>query len=211
MSAAALFEHYIEYLTSPAVLLTLLVVVVPILLSITLDRLQSSDSEAVPGCRRIGLHGRSNLGEHCARFPETSTAKVTALFTYPIKSCRGVELPASQVDASGLSFDRIFSFAQLSSHPAKKPSKAIAEPTTEWDHQWRFITQREFSRLALLKIELWLPDSRGRKSVISMDEANDNDEKSNERETPARARSRTRGKTLMGELELGGKFNFRSV
>lgn len=201
----ALFEHYVEYLTSPAVLLTLVVVVVPILLSITLDRLQSRSPETVPGCRRIGLlHGRSNLEKQFARAPETATAQVTALFTYPIKSCCGIELPASQVDASGLSFDRLFTFAQLVSRPAKKPSKVVAEPITEWDHQWHFITQREFPRLALIKTELWLPDLRGRKSVISADKSNESRENTTEGEAQPGTQSRTRGNTLISQLELGG-------
>lgn len=84
----------------------------------------------------------------------TGTPRIQALFTYPLKSCRGVELAASEVGATGLRYDRLFTFAQ--SLPAK-------ETEEEGEHQWRFMTQRDFPKLALLKTDLWVPDPRASK------------------------------------------------
>ncbi|KAK5686492.1 hypothetical protein LTS10_002611 [Elasticomyces elasticus] len=208
MAATALLQHYIEYLTTPTVLLTILVVVGPILYTVGVERAIASKTvkpSGLPGCRRLGLVGPSNLSTQHDQPPLTDgIPRVKALFTYPIKSCRGVELSATEVEATGLKFDRLMTFAQLVSKPVKKADKdqaGAAVPSEEWQHQWRFITQREFPRLALLRTELWVPDPRGRTATA-------NGHGGKDLKVPAskpRTRSRTRGSTLVGQLEKGDK------
>ncbi|KAK3642326.1 hypothetical protein LTR22_016140 [Elasticomyces elasticus] len=208
MAAAALLQHYIEYLTTPTVLLTILVLVGPILYTVGMERSIASKTvkpSRSPGCRRLGLVGPSNLSTQHDQPPLTDgIPRVKALFTYPIKSCRGVELSATEVEATGLKFDRLMTFAQLVSKPAKKADKdqgGASVPSEQWQHQWRFITQREFPRLALLRTELWVPDPRGRTATA-------NGHGGKDLKVPAskpRTRSRTRGSTLVGQLEQGGK------
>lgn len=160
----ALLEHYVDYLSAPEVILTLTVVTGPILYSVYKDSrgiFSPPASSPVPGCRRLGMRkGESNLKDQYKLPPSgtDSKSRVKALFTYPIKSCCGVELPASEVDDTGLKFDRLFTFAQQQSKQAAPDG--VSEHSTEWQHEWRFITAREHPRLALLKTELWLPDPR---------------------------------------------------
>lgn len=135
MSLASEFlEHYIDYLSAPGILVTLLLVIAPLCYGAYQDKpYSSSDSRTsrIPGCRRFGLSaGQSNLKDQFNHEPSTDserTAKVKALFTYPIKSCHGVELPASEVDHTGLRYDRMFTFAQLHS---KQPNAEEAHETT---------------------------------------------------------------------------------
>ncbi|KAK4888944.1 hypothetical protein LTR27_012224 [Elasticomyces elasticus] len=208
MAATALLQHYIEYLTTPTVLLTILVLVGPILYTVGVERAIASKTvkpSGFPGCRRLGLVGPSNLSTQHDQPPLTDgIPRVKALFTYPIKSCRGVELSATEVEATGLKFDRLMTFAQLVSKPAKKADKdqgGAAVPSEEWQHQWRFITQREFPRLALLRTELWVPDPRGRTAKANGHGGKDLQVPSSK----PRTRSRTRGSTLVGQLEKGDK------
>lgn len=149
---SAFFKHYIDYLSAPGILVTLLLVVAPICYAVYNDRSSGSSSRTsqIPGCRRFGLAaGQSNLKDQFTQRPSTSstTARIKALFAYPIKSCRGVQLPASEVKNTGLKYDRMFTFAQLH-------SKQDAED------EWRFITAREVPRLVMLETELWVPDLR---------------------------------------------------
>lgn len=160
----ALVEHYVDYLSAPEVIFTLTLVLGPILYSVyneSRGTFSPLASGPVPGCRRFGMRtGHSNLKDQHKQRPKgaSSQARVKALFTYPIKSCGGVELPASEVDNTGLRFDRIFTFAQQQSKQGAPDG--MSEPSTEWQHEWRFITSREHPRLALLKTELWIPDPR---------------------------------------------------
>ncbi|KAK1090053.1 hypothetical protein LTR48_009061, partial [Friedmanniomyces endolithicus] len=82
-----------------------------------------------------------------------------------------------------------------------KDSSGVTEPIEEWQHQWRFITMRENPKLALVRTELWVPDPRGRATNV-------NGHGDRDLQVPAtkpRARSRTRGSTLIGQLEKGSK------
>ncbi|OTB08098.1 hypothetical protein M426DRAFT_317203 [Hypoxylon sp. CI-4A] len=81
--------------------------------------------------------------------------KVQSLVIYPIKSCKAIELTRSKVFPSGLQFDRLFTFAQL-----KSPFPVAVDSTDEEKskHNWKFITQRQFPRLANVTVDLWLPD-----------------------------------------------------
>ena len=151
--ASAFLKHYVEYLLAPAILVTLLLVVAPICYAVYIDISSSGSStkaSQIQGCRRFGLPaGLDNLEDQFTPGPATSntTARVKALFTYPIKSCSGVQLPASEVQNTGLKYDRMFTFAQLHSKE-------------EAEDEWRFITAREVPKLIILKIELWVPDLR---------------------------------------------------
>ncbi len=72
-----------------------------------------------------------------------------------MKSCRGVELNRGSVIATGMEYDRQFTFAQL-----RSPFPVSAEtPTGEKAaHKWEFITQRQFPLLAKVRTEMWVPD-----------------------------------------------------
>lgn len=164
MSLASEFlEHYIDYLSAPGIWVTLLLVIAPLCYGAYQENPlpgSKSRTSGIPGCRRFGLPaGQSNLRDQFNHEPSTdSKTKVKALFTYPIKSCHGVELPASEVDHTGLRYDRMFTFAQL--HSKQPDAEEAHETTADWQHEWRFITARELPRLALIKTELWVPDLR---------------------------------------------------
>jgi uncharacterized protein YcbX len=166
MSLASEFiNHYVEYLLAPGILVTLLLVIAPLCYGVYQEKsLVGSNTKIarIPGCRRFGLpQGQSNLKDQFRESSSTDSkkiARIKALFTYPIKSCRGVELPASEVESTGLRYDRMFTFAQL--HSKQASTETVREPSTDWQHEWRFITARELPRLALVDTELWVPDLR---------------------------------------------------
>ncbi|KAL4927308.1 MOSC domain protein [Aspergillus undulatus] len=120
------------------------------------------------GCRPLGLSPRkSNLSdEYDANYsygaPVTSTDedgrpawRVKALFTYPIKSCKGVELDVAEVVSTGFTFDRLFCFAEaeLIYSAVTQDGKAAA---TNWVA--RTLRNRGFNKLALVRPEIWVPD-----------------------------------------------------
>ncbi|GIZ43244.1 hypothetical protein CKM354_000647600 [Cercospora kikuchii] len=157
MESRTFLEHYVAYLTSWKGFLA--VVFVSTLAfgvwrerrrRLLQEREETETSENVPGCFRFGIYGRSELEDQYqvpvigSNGNEKQRPTVKAIFVYPIKSCGGVELQRAGVTSTGLVCDRIFSFAQL--------------VPTETGHEWRFLTQREFPKLSLLKTELWLPN-----------------------------------------------------
>lgn len=147
LPVTAFLVHYVEYLTSSGILLTLLLLFAPLLYT---KRGRSIRPSPIPGCKRAGLYRRSNLSNPEVQLTkDTAGPTVRAIYVYPIKSCCGVELAASKVKDTGLAYDRIFTFAHR---------------VTDKDGQqhWRFITQREYPKLALLETQLWLPASAGR-------------------------------------------------
>ncbi|KAF2217619.1 hypothetical protein CERZMDRAFT_63795 [Cercospora zeae-maydis SCOH1-5] len=157
MESRTFLEHYVAYLTSWKGFLA--VVFISILTfgvwkerrrRLLQEREHIGTREHVRGCLRLGIYDRSEL-EDQYQAPlvgrndhEKQRPTVKAIFVYPIKSCGGVELQRAGVTSTGLVCDRIFSFAQL--------------VPTETGHEWRFVTQREFPKLSLLKTELWLPN-----------------------------------------------------
>lgn len=163
MSSDSLYYHYLEYILSPPVLLTLWILLIPVLLERYKDKIRPTSLQPFKpqGCFRLGLRKASNLSDQYQKKQPsrrqssiggdslTGSPRIKALFTYPLKSCRGVELAASEVAATGLKYDRLFTFAQFAPNKQDKESA-----------QWQFITQREFPKLALLKTELWVPDPR---------------------------------------------------
>ena len=97
---------------------------------------------------------KSKSGAESAQGPK---ARVQSLHIYPVKSCRGIEVRQAKVLPTGLEFDRIYMFAQLRSQfPA--PVEAASGDVTKDAHAWQFLTQRQFPRLATVKVDLWLPD-----------------------------------------------------
>ncbi|OJJ42710.1 hypothetical protein ASPZODRAFT_155173 [Penicilliopsis zonata CBS 506.65] len=127
------------------------------------------------GCRRLGLSpGKSNLrDEYHQRYSQGVPGdrvdesglpawRVKALFAYPIKSCAGMELEVADLVSTGLAYDRQFCFAEYvipanrnstnnnnsdSDDPKKKP---------HWD--FRTLRDGRFSRMTLIKPEIWVPD-----------------------------------------------------
>ncbi|KAI0100619.1 hypothetical protein GGR51DRAFT_531885 [Nemania sp. FL0031] len=80
---------------------------------------------------------------------------VQSLLIHPVKSCRAIEVTRSRVLPQGLEFDRLFTFAQLKS---QFPVSVNSADEAKGQHGWEFITQRQFPRLATVKVDLWLPD-----------------------------------------------------
>jgi hypothetical protein len=117
----------------------------------------------VPGCRRFGLVGRSNMSdqyspEHNGESLESSaTCKIKALFIYPVKSCKPVEIEHNDVILTGLRYDRQFCFAQLKTEEVEKEEGDLSV-STKWAHNWKFITQRNVPRLSQVDIQVWVPD-----------------------------------------------------
>lgn len=110
------------------------------------------------GCRRLGLPpGTSNLrDEYDSKYSQgvpvgqddqgRPSWRVKALFSYPLKSCRGVELQASNVVPTGLEYDRQFTFAGYNND--------------KWNI--RTLRNKDFNRLALVEPEIWVPDPSAR-------------------------------------------------
>jgi len=153
--------------TRTYVLTILAICIPPIIALIFYEREQARlRAEQPKGCRKLGLKIESNLlNEFDKKFSEgrpPSTEETSAewwrlksLWIYPVKSCRGVELNRGTVIATGMEFDRQFTFAQLKSPfpvGANTPDKEKAA------HKWEFITQRQFPLLGKIETEMWVPD-----------------------------------------------------
>ncbi|MCJ1308269.1 hypothetical protein MMC25_001922 [Agyrium rufum] len=118
---------------------------------------QIKSSGTVPGCRKLGLRSDGNLKDeadplYAQESPKANWA-VKSLWIYPVKSCRGVELDHANVIATGLEYDRQFSFAQYI--PATVTS---SEALGNKDPFWSFLTQREQARMTQIKPQIWIPD-----------------------------------------------------
>ncbi|MCJ1447644.1 MAG: hypothetical protein MMC23_008155 [Stictis urceolatum] len=145
------------------VLVPLLIVGVASLLTVFQNYFQ--DDVCPPsGCSKIGMHKKSNIeDEQNPRYLDEATAsnhgnwKVKSIFIYPLKSCRGVEMEKADLVDTGLKYDRQFSFAQLKS-PFPMSEQDSKETTA--NHQWKFVTQREYPLLVQVKTEVWVPDPR---------------------------------------------------
>lgn len=132
--------------------------------------LRWSSTEHLPnGCRRLGLDpGESNIsdeydskytrpaGDQANGNSSYSNYSIKALFAYPIKSCTGIELSVADVVPTGLIYDRQFCFAEYLT-----PKNVRADASEEEKApRWEFKTMRDgrFSRLALIRPEIWIPD-----------------------------------------------------
>ncbi|KAF2805575.1 MOSC-domain-containing protein [Mytilinidion resinicola] len=148
--------------------LTLLSLLIAVILLGILQVHKSYTKQVSPeGCRRIGLQGRSNLADHQdLRYSSGSNPgisldgtplwRVKALFIYPIKSCRRIELDHGEIIRTGMKYDRQFCFAQqVTSLPSSEENKDGSHTVKS---EWNFITQRTFARMAKVETEMWIPD-----------------------------------------------------
>ncbi|PWY65965.1 hypothetical protein BO70DRAFT_366597 [Aspergillus heteromorphus CBS 117.55] len=177
-------NHDLTFLSSTFPLQSLWPYLFSLLLPILLlPLLKAPPSYAPPGCRKLGIpRSKSNLNDEFApEYAHASPAdkdgrpscRIKALFTYPIKSCAGVELDTAEVVETGLKYDRMFCFAEFverSPQPSRATAAATetAPPTTtkpkqekEKEGDWiaRTLRNRTFNTLALLQPEIWIPDS----------------------------------------------------
>lgn len=127
---------------------TLLVFLIPILIIFPPIPVERSDALRQTHTK-LGLPPpQSNLRQQHAPIHNAQPGqppKVQSLFIYPVKSCRGIEVSRSKVLATGLEYDRLYTFALL--------RDATAEPPL-----WEFQTLRQLPLLANVKVDLWLPD-----------------------------------------------------
>ncbi|KAF4245109.1 hypothetical protein CNMCM6805_006542 [Aspergillus fumigatiaffinis] len=151
--------------------------ILPILVFIV--RQYGSTHPAQPrGCRRLGLPpGRSNLHDEFDPKYGQGTSKdiddkgqplwrIKALFTHPIKSCAAVELDVADVVLTGFAFDRQFCFAEhfTPDHASTSDGKA--------QHYWdaRTLRNGHYSRLTLIRPEIWVPDPAAPDYAPDLDE-----------------------------------------
>ncbi|KAA8646577.1 uncharacterized protein ATNIH1004_008010 [Aspergillus tanneri] len=131
------------------------------------------------GCRRLGLPlHQSNLKDeykhkYSQKTPNIYTDenghypyRIKALFTYPIKSCSAIELDTADVVPAGFMYDRQFCFAEYITPKSSKTLGGKSQP------QWTLRTLRdgEFSRMVLIRPEIWIPDPTSREYRSDLDE-----------------------------------------
>ncbi|KAK3906292.1 molybdenum cofactor sulfurase [Staphylotrichum tortipilum] len=121
--------------------------------------LAASESGLLPGGGGGGKGKGKGTGGRGA-----TTATIRSLWIYPLKSCKGIEVRQSKVLPSGLEFDRLYTLAQLQS-PFPVGVQATSPGGNDNDnnkdkavHAWHFITQRQFPRLATVRVDLFVPD-----------------------------------------------------
>ena len=95
------------------------------------------------------------------------TCHIKALFTYPIKSCAGIELDVAHVVPEGIKYDRTFCFAEavpndngasVSAGEKSELNNANSGGNSQFHWQARTMRNGRFSRLALVRPEIWIPD-----------------------------------------------------
>lgn len=140
-------------------ILIIAVSLLPILISVYL---RPRTPRRPKGCRRLGLDpAQSNLLDeydprYSLRVPEGHDSngraawRIKSLFTYPIKSCGGVELDTTDVVPTGLAYDRQFCFAEY----------VVPKFDTDAKPHWtaRTLRDRRFNRMTLVRPEIWVPD-----------------------------------------------------
>ncbi|KAF2748614.1 hypothetical protein M011DRAFT_440950 [Sporormia fimetaria CBS 119925] len=152
------FSQILSYASPLTISATILVLLTPAILILIFAFTQKEELLPPPaGCRQIGLQGRSNLTDQfLKKYSRGSDAgpqnpwTVKALFIYPIKSCKGIELDRTDIVPIGLQYDRQFTLAQYVTSLPTLEGKVKSE--------WSFITQRTFPRMAKVETELWIPD-----------------------------------------------------
>lgn len=164
----------ISFLDTPAVYpsspITYILCLTPILYLLYIALSERLQAENAPkGCKRLGLPpGRSNLADEFdpkyshgvppSQLDETGQPgwRIKALVAYPIKSCSGIEFDVANVVPTGLEYDRQFCFAEFVTPKNVRPEASEEEKAPRWE----FKTMRDgrFSRLALVKPEIWVPD-----------------------------------------------------
>ncbi|KAF9694149.1 hypothetical protein EKO04_007805 [Ascochyta lentis] len=157
-----LFKYAFEKLgiqvTTRLFVTTILVTLSPFIF-IFLFALTQRDAPPPPpaGCKKLGIQGRGNFeDQYSKKYAKGGDATkekpwtVKALFIYPLKSARPVELDKSQVLRTGLKYDRQFTLAQYVTSMPGLDGKVKSE--------WQFCTQRKYPRLAKVETEIWVPD-----------------------------------------------------
>lgn len=141
---------------------TLLSFVVPILVLSPPVPIRISEALAQTHTK-LGLPSpETNLPKPTDEVPEDGPPRVTSLFVYPIKSCRGVEVSRAKVGTAGMQHDRIYTLARL-----RDKVSADGEPV------WEMISQRQFPLIANLSVDVWCPDpvkTRGKLGERGSDE-----------------------------------------
>lgn len=79
--------------------------------------------------------------------------RIKALMTYPIKSCRGIELPTAKVETTGIAYDRTFCFAEY-----VEESEGLDGEKKEAHWAARTMRDAKYRRMTLIIPEIWLPD-----------------------------------------------------
>lgn len=90
-----------------------------------------------------------------------SSGVIRSLWIYPLKSCKGIEVRQSKVLPAGLEFDRLYTLAQLQSPfpvGVQQASPSDDKDDSNKKEAWHFITQRQFPRLATVRVDLFVPD-----------------------------------------------------
>lgn len=143
-----------------------LIPLVVVLGAVFLIVFQGNEKDLPPpdGCSMLGMWNSSNVDdEHDEKYgpggreSTDQNLRVKSLWIFPVKSCKGIELQRGTVINTGLKYDRQFAFAQLHS---PFPVSASDPKSKKADHQWKFITQREFRLLSQIKTEIWIPDPK---------------------------------------------------
>jgi hypothetical protein len=162
--------HYLSKISTITFVLTALAICAPPIVALIFYELAESGVRVAQpaGCRKLGLKTKSNLqNEFDKKFSEggggapskepTSAEwwRLKSIWIYPVKSCRGVELSRGTVIATGMEYDRQFTFAQLKDPPAANANNTDKEQPAS---KWEFITQRQFPLLAMVRTAVWVPD-----------------------------------------------------
>lgn len=149
---------YVLFLTVAAFLLPMILIFPPVPPQRS-DALLQTHSRAGLGPSESNLRDQFKASAGAVRGSSAQPAapRVRSLHIYPVKSCCGIELKRARVLPTGLEFDRIYTFAQLRSQFPAPVEAADAADASNKD-AWQFITQRQFPRLATVKVDLWLPD-----------------------------------------------------
>ncbi|CAJ2513613.1 Uu.00g017320.m01.CDS01 [Anthostomella pinea] len=156
-----LSSMFLLFVTVCAFMIPVVVILPPIPLSKS-DALLQTHSKAGVKPAKSNLRDQHAAEAHALQ--PGHPARIHSLVVYPVKSCRGIEVTRSRVFPQGLEFDRLFTFAQLKSPfpaPVQDAGAANATKNAEEEksrHRWEFITQRQFARLATVKVDLWQPD-----------------------------------------------------
>ncbi|KAK5323898.1 hypothetical protein LTR93_004682 [Exophiala xenobiotica] len=161
------FKTWTEQLTKMDALSVLLP---PVIIALTVICIQEAwrMRHSLQGYKQVTIRSASNMTDEYDRkytkpasAHDTSRLQIKALYIHPIKSCGGVELDVADVDAAGLTWDRKFAFAELLT-----PQTRVDAPEAEKKPRWTFRTLRQpgFEKLALVKPEIWIPETASKKS-----------------------------------------------
>jgi uncharacterized protein YcbX len=139
-----------------------------------------AEGQVPKGCRRLGLQTASNLeDEHNANYSQRvepakdkdglPTWRVKALVSYPIKSCRGVELDTANVVGTGIEYDRQFCLAEYITPTSVKADATEAERAPRW--VFRTLREGKYNNsLTQIQPEIWVPDPKSPTYSTDLDE-----------------------------------------